>query len=51
MYTRAVSRDGLNFWRYLLNAPPLVIAEIEHWHVYGDLVYGSQQDAFETQWL
>lgn len=35
----------------VLNAPPLVTAEIEHWQVYGDLVYGSGQDAFETQWL
>jgi len=34
-----------------LNAPPLAITEIERWQVYGDLVYGSGQDAFETQWL
>ena len=34
-----------------LNAPSLAIAEIEHWQAYGDLVYGSGQDAFETQWL
>ena len=34
-----------------LNAPPLAKTEIKHWQVYGDLVYGSGQDAFETQWL
>lgn len=34
-----------------LNAPPLASAKIEHWHVYGDMVYGRGQDAFETQWL
>ncbi len=34
-----------------LNAPPLTIAEIEHWQSYGDLIYGDGQDSFETQWL
>ena len=34
-----------------LNAPPLANAEIEHWQDYGDLAYGSGQDAFETQWV
>jgi hypothetical protein len=34
-----------------LHASPLAIAEIERWQVYGDLVYGSGQDAFEIQWL
>mgnify|MGYP001506564036 CR=1 FL=1 len=35
----------------VLSVPPLTKAEVEHWQVYGDLVYGSGQDAFETQWL
>ena len=35
----------------VLNAPPLASAEIERWQDYGDLVYGSGQDAFETQWV
>jgi aryl-alcohol dehydrogenase-like predicted oxidoreductase len=34
-----------------LKAPSLAIAEIERWQTYGDSVYGSGQDAFETQWL
>lgn len=34
-----------------LDAPPLAIIEVEQWQTYGDLVYGSGQDAFETQWL
>lgn len=34
-----------------LTEPPLAIEEIERWQRYGELVYGSGQDAFETQWL
>lgn len=34
-----------------LQAPPLTAPELAHWQQYGDLVYGSGQDKFETQWL
>lgn len=34
-----------------LNAPRLSIVEVKRWQAYGELVYGSGQDAFETQWL
>lgn len=33
-----------------LQQDPMAIAEIQHWQVYGDLIYGTGQDAFETQW-
>lgn len=35
----------------VLHAPPLSSQEIHHWQQYGDLIYGSGQDAFDTQWL
>lgn len=34
----------------VLNAPSLVPTEITHWQKYGDLIYGTGQDSFETQW-
>ncbi|MGG6265591.1 hypothetical protein ACQ4M3_06245 [Leptolyngbya sp. AN03gr2] len=34
-----------------LTAPTMTIEEVEHWQTYGDLIYGSGQDAFETQWI
>lgn len=34
----------------VLHAPPLTPQELARWQQYGDLVYGSGQDAFETQW-
>jgi aryl-alcohol dehydrogenase-like predicted oxidoreductase len=34
----------------VLNAPSLSPTEIAHWQKYGDLIYGSGQDSFETQW-
>ncbi|MBF2005297.1 MAG: aldo/keto reductase [Chlorogloeopsis fritschii C42_A2020_084] len=35
----------------VLNAPPLTPEEIAHWQAYGNLIYGTGQDAFETQWV
>ena len=34
----------------VLHAPPLAPQELARWRRYGDLVYGSGQDAFETKW-
>jgi aryl-alcohol dehydrogenase-like predicted oxidoreductase len=34
-----------------LTAPRLSIKDVEHWQSYGNLIYGSGQDAFETQWM
>ncbi len=35
----------------VLQASPLAPQELVHWQQYGDLVHGSGQDKFETQWL
>ncbi|MFL9455855.1 aldo/keto reductase [Tolypothrix bouteillei VB521301_2] len=35
----------------VLHASPLSPQEIAHWQEYGDLIYGSGQDAFDTQWV
>ncbi|MCP6758266.1 MAG: aldo/keto reductase [Fischerella sp. CENA71] len=35
----------------VLHAPPLSSQEVAQWHSYGDLVYGTGQDAFDTQWV
>ncbi|MDM9382111.1 aldo/keto reductase [Chlorogloeopsis sp. ULAP01] len=35
----------------VLNAPPLTPEEIDYWQAYGNLIYGTGQDAFETQWM
>jgi len=34
----------------VLEAPPLSPQAVKHWQQYGDLIYGSGQDAFETKW-
>jgi aryl-alcohol dehydrogenase-like predicted oxidoreductase len=34
----------------VLNAPSLSPTEVAHWQKYGDLIYGTGQDSFETQW-
>ncbi|MGP1383473.1 MAG: aldo/keto reductase [Thainema sp.] len=34
----------------VLTAPPLPPAEVKRWQQYGDLIYGSGQDSFETRW-
>lgn len=44
--TRTQLKDNLG----VLEAPPLEAIEVKHWQQYGDLIYGSGQDAFETQW-
>lgn len=35
----------------LLTAAPMNADEIQHWQRYGDLIYGTGQGRFETQWL
>ncbi|GAB1541889.1 hypothetical protein NUACC21_45620 [Scytonema sp. NUACC21] len=35
----------------VLHAPPLSLQETAHWQEYGDLIYGTGQDAFDTQWV
>lgn len=35
----------------VLNAPSLSPTEVAHWQKYGDLIYGTGQDPFETQWV
>lgn len=35
----------------VLHAPPLLPQEIVYWQEYGNLIYGTGQDAFETQWV
>ncbi|MBD2461626.1 aldo/keto reductase [Oscillatoria sp. FACHB-1407] len=34
----------------VLHKPLLTASELAHWQHYGDVVYGTGQDAFETQW-
>ncbi|MCU0552892.1 MAG: aldo/keto reductase [Leptolyngbya sp. Prado105] len=34
-----------------LTASALTIEEVYHWQTYGNLIYGTGQDAFETQWI
>ncbi|BAY07472.1 aldo/keto reductase [Calothrix sp. NIES-2098] len=34
----------------VLQTPPLSPEEVAKWQEYGDLVYGTGQDAFDTQW-
>ncbi|OUL24904.1 aldo/keto reductase [Nostoc sp. 106C] len=34
----------------VLDALPLSPEEVAHWQEYGDLIYGTGQDAFDTQW-
>lgn len=35
----------------VLNAPFFSRTEVAHWQKYGDLIYGTGQDSFETQWI
>jgi aryl-alcohol dehydrogenase-like predicted oxidoreductase len=35
----------------VLQAPQLSPQEVARWQEYGDLIYGTGQDAFDTQWL
>ncbi len=35
----------------VLHASPLSPQETAHWQEYGDLIYGTGQDAFDTQWV
>ncbi|MDR9897321.1 hypothetical protein G7B40_022530 [Aetokthonos hydrillicola Thurmond2011] len=35
----------------VLDAPPLSSQELAQWRSYGDLIYGTGQDAFDTQWV
>lgn len=34
----------------VLTAPPMAESEAQHWQQFGDLIYGSGQDSFETNW-
>lgn len=45
--TRQQLTENLNGLKSL----PLTPAELKQWQAYGDLVYGSGQDAFDTQWI
>ncbi len=35
----------------VLHAPQIETQEIAKWQEYGDLIYGTGQDAFDTQWV
>lgn len=35
----------------VLYSPPLSPQEVARWQEYGDLIYGTGQDAFDTQWV
>lgn len=35
----------------VLNAPQLSPQEVQQWQLYGALIYGTGQDAFDTQWI
>lgn len=35
----------------VLNAPKLSTHEVQQWQSYGALIYGTGQDAFDTQWV
>jgi predicted aldo/keto reductase-like oxidoreductase len=34
----------------VLTSSPMTEAEVQHWRVFGDLVYGMGTDTFETSW-
>jgi len=34
-----------------LTTPAFISEEVAYWQDYGDLIYGTGQDAFETQWI
>ena len=34
----------------VLTSPPMSAEEVVHWQTYGDLIYGTGKDAFETSW-
>ncbi|MCG6138662.1 MAG: hypothetical protein MET45_29385 [Nostoc sp. LLA-1] len=35
----------------VLHAPQIEAQEVAHWQEYGNLIYGTGQDAFDTQWV
>ncbi|MDZ8139009.1 MAG: hypothetical protein RM049_27520 [Nostoc sp. DedQUE04] len=35
----------------VLHAPQIEAQEIANWQEYGNLIYGTGQDAFDTQWV
>ena len=35
----------------VLHAPQIEAQEVANWQEYGDLIYGTGQDAFDTQWI
>ncbi|MHC5722699.1 MAG: hypothetical protein ACYT04_35050 [Nostoc sp.] len=35
----------------VLHAPKIEAQKIAKWHSYGNLIYGTGQDAFDTQWV
>ncbi|MBD2355644.1 aldo/keto reductase [Tolypothrix sp. FACHB-123] len=49
--TAPKTRQELEANLSVFNAPPLSPEEIAHWREYGDLIYGTGQDAFDTQWV
>jgi aryl-alcohol dehydrogenase-like predicted oxidoreductase len=34
----------------VLTSPPMTAEEMDHWRVFGDVVYGTGKDSFETSW-
>lgn len=48
--TAPATRSQLEENLAVLHAVPLTPEEIDRWQTYGDLIYGTGQDAFETQW-
>ncbi|NWF58980.1 MAG: aldo/keto reductase [Fischerella sp.] len=49
--TAPKTREQLEENLSVLHASPLSSQEVAQWQEYGDLVYGTGQDAFDTQWI
>ncbi|WP_088893973.1 aldo/keto reductase [Leptolyngbya ohadii] len=49
--TGSATRQQLTENLSVLKSLPLTPAELKEWQAYGDLVYGTGQDAFDTQWV
>jgi aryl-alcohol dehydrogenase-like predicted oxidoreductase len=49
--TAPKTRQQLEANLTVLHTPPLSAQEVACWQEYGDLIYGTGQDAFDTQWI
>lgn len=49
--TAPKSRQQLEANLTVLHTPLLSAQEVASWQEYGDLIYGTGQDAFDTQWI